>query len=186
MVTRVAKECGHPMGMIDLGGGLPAGILPDPIVNLLKSTKQDHDAGIKIIAEPGRHFATNCYNLVVRVVGIREKEDKIGYYLNDGIYHSFNNLLTDGVSLDEIGDAYYYHIKGDVQERDFKKERGILYGMTCCGQDILARNMPLPAELNIGDWLCFQGMGAYTLAIRSTFNSMDSVVRIEKLMTELE
>lgn len=114
MVTRVAQECGHPMGMIDLGGGLPAGILPEPIVNLLKSTKEDHDAGIKIIAEPGRHFATNCYNLVVRVVGIREKEDKIGYYLNDGIYHSFNNLLTDGVSLDEIGDAYYYHIKGDV------------------------------------------------------------------------
>jgi hypothetical protein len=71
--------------------------------------------------------------LVVRVVGIREKEDKIGYYLNDGIYHSFNNLLTDGVSLDEIGDSVYYQIKGDIQQTEFKKENGILYGMTCCG-----------------------------------------------------
>ena len=43
--------------------------------------------------------------------------------------------------------------------------------------------MPLPHDLDISDWLCFQGMGAYTLAIRSYFNSMESVVRIEKLVT---
>jgi diaminopimelate decarboxylase len=39
--------------------------------------------------------------------------------------------------------------------------------------------MLLPGELDIGDWICVAGMGAYTLAIKSSFNSMESVVRIE-------
>lgn len=128
----IGRQYGHVMDTLDIGGGLPAGKLPQAIIDAITTTKDD-PLGYKVFAEPGRHFATNCYSLVVRVVGIREKEDKIGYYLNDGIYHSFNNLLTDGVSLDEIGDSVYYQIKGDIQQTEFKKENGILYGMTCCG-----------------------------------------------------
>ena len=43
--------------------------------------------------------------------------------------------------------------------------------MTCDGIDVIARNISVP-DLKIGDWLCFSGMGAYTVGSKSTFNGM--------------
>jgi diaminopimelate decarboxylase len=48
-----------------------------------------------------------------------------------------------------------------------------LYGPTCDGMDTLLRGYMLP-ELEVGDWLQFRSMGAYTLAAGSAFNGFDS------------
>ena len=34
--------------------------------------------------------------------------------------------------------------------------------MTCDGADTIARNMMLPNDMNVGDWIVMGGMGAYT------------------------
>lgn len=34
--------------------------------------------------------------------------------------------------------------------------------MTCDGADTIAKNITMPIDLNVGDWLCMSGMGAYT------------------------
>ena len=47
-----------------------------------------------------------------------------------------------------------------------------IWGPTCDAVDRIAANVPLP-QLQVGDWMIFQDMGAYTLALpgqRFTFN----------------
>jgi len=46
-----------------------------------------------------------------------------------------------------------------------------LWGPTCDGLDCLTRDSRLP-ELNTGDWLLFEDMGAYTMSAASNFNGM--------------
>lgn len=54
-------------------------------------------------------------------------------------------------------------------------EAGSLFGMTCDGYDIIARNIPLPQGLAVGDWLVMAAMGSYTYGPKSTFNGMHSL-----------
>jgi diaminopimelate decarboxylase len=43
----------------------------------------------------------------------------------------------------------------------------VIYGHTCDGLDIVASDVIIPASIDIGDWLCFGGMGAYTHSLIS-------------------
>jgi len=59
------------------------------------------DERVEIIAEPGRFFVAAAYTLVCKIHAKREvrnaagKLDTIMYYLNDGVYGSFNCILYD-------------------------------------------------------------------------------------------
>jgi ornithine decarboxylase len=44
--------------------------------------------------------------------------------------------------------------------------------MTCDGVDIITQNLSVPSDLNISDWLCISGMGAYSYGSKSSFNGM--------------
>ncbi|PIO12104.1 hypothetical protein AB205_0210440 [Aquarana catesbeiana] len=44
-----------------------------------------------------------------------------------------------------------------------------LWGPTCDGLDRIVERCDLP-ELQVGDWMLFENMGAYTVAAASTFN----------------
>lgn len=50
-----------------------------------------------------------------------------------------------------------------------KVTQASVWGPTCDGLDQVCNNIPLP-EMNIGDWLIFEDMGAYTLPVASPFN----------------
>jgi diaminopimelate decarboxylase len=107
-LMRVGKECGHRMRLLDLGGGFPASDLSEAQVEVLESTR---DQGYRVVAEPGRHFSQETCWLAVRVIGKREKMEKICYHVNDGfffvifsLYHSFNLILMDGVSFENQTD----------------------------------------------------------------------------------
>jgi len=50
--------------------------------------------------------------------------------------------------------------------------------MTCDGMDVIAKNIAVPENLKVGDWLCLSGMGAYTYGCRSNFNGMRSTERV--------
>ena len=83
-------------------------------------------------------------------------------YINDGVYGSFNCLLYDHATVDvemveELGDT-------ETAVRS-------VWGPTCDGLDCVLPEVELP-DLEIGAWLYFRNMGAYTLAAGSTFNGM--------------
>jgi diaminopimelate decarboxylase len=50
-----------------------------------------------------------------------------------------------------------------------------LFGMTCDGMDVIAKNINLPIDVKVNDWLVFGGMGSYTVGPRSEFNGMKSL-----------
>ena len=84
------------------------------------------------------------------------------YYLNDGLYGSFNCVLFD-------------HAKPLPQVLPLEKEmkskahKSSLWGPTCDGFDQILDDEMLPL-LDVGDWLYFEDMGAYTIASATSFN----------------
>ena len=83
------------------------------------------------------------------------------YYVNDGVYGSFNCILYD-----------HAHVKALLQKRpkpDEKYYSSSIWGPTCDGLDRIVERCNLP-EMHVGDWMLFENMGAYTVAAASTFN----------------
>ena len=91
------------------------------------------------------------------------------YYINDGVYGSFNNILYDHANpiprkllLSDFNAA-----QPDV-DNTFP---ATIYGPTCDGLDCIAKNVLLPQMTN-NDWFFFENMGAYTNVGGSEFNGM--------------
>lgn len=85
------------------------------------------------------------------------------YYLNDGVYGSFNCTIFDHWVVNPIP----FPLNGSLEGREFYMTT--LWGPTCDSMDCISRNVIMP-EMNIGEWIVFQEMGAYTMAAASNFN----------------
>jgi len=145
---------------------------------------------VRLIGEPGRYMVASSHTLAVSVIGVRKFEVelacdgtsatgtppgspdtrrsgaehsnafKFSYYVNDGVYGSFNNIMFDHahpqpVLLEKRPSAVTYN--------------ATMFGPTCDSLDCIGKDMPLP-ELNVGEWIYFPNMGAYTKAAASAFN----------------
>jgi len=47
--------------------------------------------------------------------------------------------------------------------------------------DVIASDIVIPENIEIGDWICWQGMGAYTYCASSNFYSMKSCEQTARL-----
>ncbi len=84
---------------------------------------------------------------------------RIIYYLNDGVYGSFNCI-------------YFDHTVPTIlpfNERDGGQFKSTIFGPTCDSIDLICENAMLP-ELAIGEWVYVEDFGAYTAASSSAFN----------------
>ncbi|OQR72404.1 ornithine decarboxylase-like [Tropilaelaps mercedesae] len=87
------------------------------------------------------------------------------YYINDSIYMSFNMCL--------FNEEIIRPEPLDVKERlDCPRVKSVLWGNTCDGVDKVKTQCFLP-EMNTGDWLCFDSLGAYSVVLETAFNGMD-------------
>lgn len=174
---------GYTFTFLDIGGGFPGANTNNNLTLFERVTTRIRPIidelfpdFIQVIAEPGRYFASSVFTLCVRVNArrvVRSSEpiqslNGFMYYVNDGAYGSFNCLIYDHAI---ISMPYFVRIDESIE---LDSENGQLYdcsiwGPTCDSMDCITRSMLLP-ELNIGDWLCFDNMGAYTMAASSTFN----------------
>jgi len=153
-------------------------------------------SGVRIIAEPGRYFVASAFTLAVNIIAKRavardaqETTDPIYeaphedietdticntiaptkndepaymYYVNDGVYGSFNCLLYDH---QEVTPSLL-----DDRSNEIEYSSSI-WGPTCDGLDCIKSLCSLP-ELEVGDWIIFENMGAYTLSASSNFNGI--------------
>jgi len=85
------------------------------------------------------------------------------YYVNDGVYGSFNCLLYDHAEVEATIPS--------VCGRGGMMFRSSVWGPTCDGLDRILEEVMLP-ELEDGDWIYFKDMGSYTLAAGSCFNGI--------------
>ena len=175
----IALKNNIQVNIIDIGGGFP-GINLDNDINIEKISQKINEAQkfffekeikegiIKFIAEPGRYFVEKSHTLVLNVIGKKretldennESETTIIYYLNDGIYGSFNCMVFD----------YKKPIILPFNERNEKKMfKSKIFGPTCDSIDLITKEVYLP-ELTIGEWVYVENFGAYTTAASSSFN----------------
>ena len=151
------------LSLLDIGGGFPIAyggtMLPirefcRPIRRALKQLPR----GVRVIAEPGRFIAGPSGTAVSTVVGRAQREGRWWYYLDDGLYGSYNGQLYDHAR---------YPI--DVPGRRGATHPSVLAGPTCDSIDVVREDIPLP-ELQIGDLVVGRMMGAYTACSATDFN----------------
>lgn len=177
----IGRQYGHAMEILDLGGGYPSGDLNEKFIANLKDTCND-PLGYRVIAEPGRHFSSQTCYLFTRVMAKRVKQGKTCFHVNDSLYHSFNCVLMDGVSFENDNDQFYSAVNNSTLEQSEINKNSIInssiFGMTCDGADVIAKNTGFCADVKVGDWLCYSGMGSYTYGPKSAFNGMESTTRV--------
>ncbi|XP_039511506.1 ornithine decarboxylase-like [Pimephales promelas] len=182
-VFDMGVELGYNMTLIDIGGGFPGLDDTKPkfeefaaVINPALDKYFPADSGVRIISEPGRFYVESAYTLAVNIIAKKvimkeqsasdEEDDMTNertlmYYVNDGVYGSFNCILT---SHEHVLPVLYKKPKPD--ERMYPCS---IWGQTCAGLDRIVEQCSLP-DMQVGDWLLFENMGAYTVAASSTFN----------------
>ena len=172
------RRCSVRFDTLDIGGGFPASYdaesaAIDDIAAVLRPVLDPHARRLDIIAEPGRVMVADAMTLVTSVVGIAERGDGRWYYLDDGLYGSYSNVLTEDVHpLVFAARELTARIPGRAgsRRRDAGDHRwATLAGPTCDSSDVIAREVLLP-ELHVGDLLVSPAMGAYTTVTATRFN----------------
>ena len=171
-VFEIASDLGIEMNILDIGGGFEDHSFEET-AKVLSEVLPGGGSGIEVIAEQGRFFVHSSHTLVVNVIGKKElpgPEKSFVYYLNDGIYGSFNCIFFDH-AVPEIC---------PFNERDGKRYKSIIFGPTCDSIDKITDCCELP-ELTIGEWCYIENFGAYTCAASSTFNGFHQTQTINIL-----
>jgi diaminopimelate decarboxylase len=177
-----AEKAGFKLSLLDIGGGFPGDNAEGkikfeeiadairPVIDLLFPVNQ-----VTVIAEPGRYFCTSSTTIAMPVVSKREyvarrRTEEAGeiisvketqYYVTDGVYGNFNNIIYD----------HAVPVCKPLREPPLNAvmNNSTFFGPTCDSIDVVAKCIPF-CDLEIGDWVFFPNMGAYTVAAGSTFN----------------
>lgn len=195
LIFDMAQELGHFMSVLDIGGGFPGDQyaktsfeeIAQTVNNALDAYFPAHlNEHVEIIAEPGRYYVASAMTLCSMVIAKRveydEKTNQDGYmyYLNDGVYGAFNNILYEHATPHpELLDEKSKDINQQQQQQKLRKT--VMWGPTCDSIDCIKSDFLFP-ELEIGEWLVFKNMGAYTCCVATNFNGFEraSVIIVDK------
>ncbi|KAI0064933.1 ornithine decarboxylase [Artomyces pyxidatus] len=184
----MGAEAGYEFKLLDVGGGFEdanfeatAAILRDAIAFYFPDRH-----GLRVIAEPGRYFVARAFSLAANVIARRAPltelteadagpqdiagQPTVMYYINDGVYGAFNCILFDHQQVHPYVLAMNgsFHISASEPLRTSS-----VWGPTCDSIDCVCPVTDLPAALQVGDWLAFDNMGAYTKCAASQFNGFE-------------
>ena len=166
-VLHDARKKGHNVKIVDIGGGFPVPYdarVPQfeklaEIINAECTRLFPQD--VEIIAEPGRFMVATAAVLVSEIVGKARRDGKIFYYINDGVYQTFS-----GVVYDHWIPNFQAFTTGET-------EVCAVVGPTCDSFDKVTLSVNLPGNLEIGDFLVTDQIGAYSTASSTKFNGFD-------------
>jgi ornithine decarboxylase len=163
-IIREAEErAGNRIKILDIGGGFP--VKYNPEVRSLKVLARKLNAEIRrlftpdteILAEPGRFMVADACSLVAKVIGKAIRDGKRCYYINDGIYHTYSGQIFDHCTYPVL--AF----------REGERQISSVFGPTCDAFDTVTLGAELP-DLEIGDLVYSENIGAYSIASSTYFN----------------
>ncbi|XP_019329081.1 PREDICTED: antizyme inhibitor 2 isoform X1 [Aptenodytes forsteri] len=190
LAFEMGRELGYRMHLLDIGGGFPG--TEDTrtrfeeiaaVINSALDLYFPDGCGVEIVARPGRYYVTSAFAFAASITAMEEvpaeqpgsdaplsplpappPEEESGgkkslvYHLSDGIYGTFSCLLFDSPCP-----------RPQLHKRpcpDHPSHSSSLRGPPGHAEDLIADGLELP-ELQVGDWLIFEDMGAYTIATSS-------------------
>lgn len=209
-VFDMGKESGYDFDLLDIGGGFERETFAEMSEVVAKNLTLyfPEDEGVRVIAEPGRLLVSSAFTLATSIIARRralestapavaaaedgEQGTDVMYYINDGVYGSFNCIMFDH----QIVHPYPLTIGNSPANQSARPafppppnvalpsdltiqlgynntERASVWGPTCDSIDCVREVVHLPRGVEVGDWLGWGEMGAYTLCAASTFNGFD-------------
>ncbi len=158
----------HPqVKILDIGGGFPVPYDDHALSfrKLAEVLNAEFDRlfpkDMEILAEPGRLLVATAATLVTSVIGKAVREGKLCYYIDDGVYHTFSGVIFDHIQ---------YHLKSF---RDGREQICSVFGPTCDALDTVSLAEQLPEDLELGEMLYSENVGAYTHASSTYFNGFE-------------
>jgi ornithine decarboxylase len=168
VVAKVAADAGVTLARLNVGGGFAAhrvGDAPDleAIFDHIRAEVDTHFGAHApdLICEPGRGMVADAFILATRVKALRADGS---IFLNDGTYGGLTEArdigCTDRVQV----------IAPDGTARRGAAHARVVFGPTCDSLDRLPDPIPLPEDMEAGDYILFAGMGAYSRSLSTGFN----------------
>ncbi|KAI5982890.1 hypothetical protein EDC04DRAFT_2840597 [Pisolithus marmoratus] len=181
----MGRHAGYHFSVLDIGGGFEDARFEAAaaVINRAIDKYFPDRTGIRLIAEPGRFYVSRAFSLAANVIARRapisqdnetgvglvtgkENEPALMYYINEGVYGAFNCIMFDHQTVE----PYVLSLNGSFHVSASEPVlASSVWGPTCDSIDCVCRRVELPA-LQVGDWLGFNNMGAYTICAASRFN----------------
>ena len=169
-----ASAVGYELKTLDVGGGFTSDALFEEMAFALRNALDQYfPPSVRIIGEPGRYFVSNAYTLACNVIARRDildpatGEKSYMLYLNDGVYGNFSSIIFDHQHpVPSILSARNKELRSEAVEYS-------LWGPTCDGIDRITEKSVFHRLLDVGDWLYFEQMGAYTKCSATRFNGFN-------------
>jgi ornithine decarboxylase len=192
-VFEQASYHGFNLHTLDVGGGFSSETFEEMATVLSHALDQYIPSHINIIGEPGRYYVSSAFTLATHIIARRTIEHPSTHnksymlYLNDGLYGNFSSIMFDHqnpiAQVLRTGDRIYYDTIA-AQESAGGVEYSI-WGPTCDGIDRIAESIRFDQTLDVGDWLYFENMGAYTKCSATRFNGFTDAHDIIYVVSEL-
>ena len=171
--ARLIVQAGVTVDVIDVGGGFPVaypGMTPPPLQSYVDEIARVFDSmpvtfNCQLWCEPGRALCAEATAILARV----ELRKGDALYLNDG---SYGNLF------DATHVAWPYPVRALRLDGPFRAKNAPFrfYGPTCDSIDAADGPFQLPADMDEGDWVEIDMLGAYGVAMATRFNGFGETV----------
>ncbi len=171
MVGLIAA-CGVRISQLDLGGGFCAPYLPgESSFDLTGFAHRvrvalNYSCGVhrvpvpRVLIEPGRSIVANAGVTLYRVCAVKRGVDRVFVAVDGG--------MSDNPRPALYGAKYAVRLVG----RGGRRAPVTVVGRHCEAGDVLAPDVPLPADVHAGDLLAVPATGAYHHALASNYNQV--------------
>jgi ornithine decarboxylase len=161
------------LSVLDLGGGW-SGTDDASFITIAKMVREilaTYFPEVQYIAEPGRFFAAGTTTLVMKVLGKKHLENKFAYYVSNGVFGFFIASLYYNYEPEKILKEGWVFTHLSSRDLTAPLHPSLLWGPTCDSGDKIIDGILLP-EMETGDYLAVENMGAYTYSLETSFNGI--------------
>ncbi|KAF5382261.1 hypothetical protein D9757_008936 [Collybiopsis confluens] len=198
----IAQGIGYQFTILDIGGGFDDSPVRgsetsifEQVAGVVRQAIDDYfpvpnrPPGFEVIAEPGRFHVFPSFTYATNIIARRLPSESgyaqqyssngeasgtapLMYYISDGIYGGLANIVADHRSVH----PYVVSLGGkfNLTFNRSELEPSSLWGPTCDSVDLVSPRTLLPRGLQIGDWIAFPDMGAYTTCLATKFNGCEA------------
>lgn len=177
MACRIHRECGLKFDYVDVGGGYFGGLSNKPqyadylrvMSGILKEEFSPSET--TLIVEPGTSLICPPIDYVTEVTDVKDTS-RNHFVVTDGSRIHVDPLMTKK--------SYFYHIDPADKSREVREiPKQVVCGFTCMENDRLFE-LKDGAELQVGDRIVYEKVGAYTMCLSPLFIGYFPAVYLEE------